>query len=130
MKTKTMEEIRNYLLENPSERLEICKQINSYDGSMDFTNIAYIEELAETMNAYELARAIIYGDVNNIDGLVRFNGYGNLESVDEYDLESESKDYIEEIINHIDEYEFQNISNLDLECLYDDYEYLENEEEN
>ena len=122
MKTKTQEAIRNYLLENPSERLQICNEIDSYDGSMEFTRTTTIEELAETMDAYELARAIIYGEVNSIEDDVRFNAYMNLESVTSYDLEDESEKYIDEIIEHIEEYEFQNINNIDLENLYDDYE--------
>ena len=36
MKTKTQEVIKEYLLENPSKRLEICNEIDSYDGSMEF----------------------------------------------------------------------------------------------
>ena len=122
MKTKTQEAIRNYLLENPSKRLQICKEIDSYDGSMEFTRTTTIEELAETMYAYELARAIIYGEVNSIEDDVRFNAYMNLESVTSYDLEDESEGYIDEIIEHIEEYEFQNINNIDLENLYNDYE--------
>lgn len=122
MKSKTIEVIKNYLLENPEERLQICKEIDSYDGSMEFTRTTTIQELAETMDAYELARAIIYGEVDNIDFDVRFNGYSNLESVTSYNLEDESESYIKEILDYIDDYGFQYINNIDLENLYDDYE--------
>ena len=122
MKTKTIEVIRNYLLENAEERLQICKEIDSYDGSMEFVRVTSIEELAETMDAYELARAIIYGNVVNVESEVRFNGYANLENVTSYDLQEESKEYIEEIIDYIDDYEFHYINNIDLENLYDESE--------
>ena len=122
MNTKTKQEIRNYLLENSSKRLELCKQINCFNNSMDFADTTTIQELAETMDTYELARAIIYGEVNSIEDDVRFNAYANLESVTTYDLEGESEDYIGKIIEHIDDYGFQHLNNIDLEILYDDYE--------
>lgn len=122
MNTKTKQEIKNYLLENPSKRLQICKQINCFNNSMDFVDTTTIQELAETMDAYTLAGAIIYGDVKNLDLPVKFDGYENLKSIYPYDLEDESESYIDEIIEHIDDYEFQHLNNIDLEILYDDYE--------
>ncbi len=122
MKTITQEAIKNYLLENPSKRLQICKEINSHRNSMDFVETTTIQELTETMDAYTLAGAIIYGDVKNLDLPVKFDGYANLKSIYICDLENESEDYISEIINYIDDYGFQYINNIDLENLYDDYE--------
>lgn len=122
MKTKTQEAIRNYLLENPSERLQICNEIDSYDGSMEFARTTTIEELSETMDAYELARAIIYGEVDNIDFDVRFNAYSNLESVTSYDLEDESESYIQEILDYIEENGVEEFTNEDLESLYNESE--------
>ena len=122
MNTKTIEVIKNYLLENPSERLQICKEIDSYDGSMEFTRTTTIEELAETMDAYKLARAIIYGNVVNVESEVRFNGYANLENVTSYDLEDESESYIEEILDYIEENGIEEFTNIDLENLYNESE--------
>ena len=122
MKSKTIEVIKNYLLENPEERLQICKEIHSHRNSMDFVEITTIQELAETMNAYELARAIIYGDVDNIDLPVKFDGYANLKSIYICDLENESEDYISEIINYIDDYGIDEFTNIDLENLYNESE--------
>ena len=122
MKTKTRNVIENYLLENPEERLQICKEIDSYDGSMDFVRTTTIEELAETMNAYELARAIIYGNVDNVDFDVRFNAYSNLENVTSYDLENESESYIQEILEYIEENGIEEFTNIDLENLYNESE--------
>ncbi len=111
MKTKTVEIIRNYLLENPSKRLQICKEINSHKNSMDFVETTTIQELAETMDAYTLAGAIIYGDVKNLDLPVKFDVYANLKSVTSYDLKDESENYIQEIINYIDDYEYESSEN-------------------
>ena len=75
-------------------------------------------------SAYELARSIIYGDVTNIEDEVRYNGYGNLESVESYDLEEKSADYITEIIDFIDSNGFSYLNCDELEEVY-----LESEEE-
>lgn len=128
MREKTRELMREWLLENEDERLNICKEINSYDGSMDFSDIYYIEDLADFTKAYDLARAIIYGEVSSIEDPVRYNGYGNLESVDEYELKSESENYIEEIIDFIDSNGFSDIYCDELEELYNNEEE-ETEEE-
>ena len=122
MKSKTIEVIKNYLLENPEERLQICKEIYSYDGSMEFVRTTTIEELAETMDAYELARAIVYGNVDSMGSDVRFNAYLNLENVTDYNLEDESESYIQEILDYIEENGIEEFTNIDLENLYNESE--------
>lgn len=97
MREETRELLKNWLEENGEDRLTICREINSYDGSMDWADTYDLEELASCTDAYELARSIIYGNVTNIENEVRYDGYMNLENVDEYDLEKESADYITEI---------------------------------
>ena len=88
------------------ELLAMCQEANSYDGSFDFCQIYDIEELAENMDAYELARAIIYGDVHGVVDPVRFNAYGNLETVNTYMLAQEIKDYyLEDLANWLEEHE-------------------------
>jgi len=122
MNEKLVEEIREYLLENSEERLDICRQINDHDGSMDFSDAIDLEEVASYTDAYELARSIIFGNVKNVEDLVRYNGYDNLESVSEDELEEESKDYINEIIKFIKSYGTQYIYNSDLEEMIEDIE--------
>lgn len=54
----------------------------------------------------EVARAVCYGDYNYMDAYVKFNAYGNLESVNEWEYEKEIQDYKDEIIEaYIDLYE-------------------------
>ena len=91
MREETRKLLKNWLKENSEERLNICKSINSYDGSMDFSDFTYIEDLAEYTDAYELARSIVYGNVTNIEEPVRYNGYANLENIDEYEIEEEGE---------------------------------------
>ncbi len=88
------------------ELLAMCQEANSYDGSFDFCQIYDLEELAENMDAYELARAIIYGDVHGIVDPVRFNGYGNLETVNSYMLVQDIRDYyLEELADWLENHE-------------------------
>jgi len=122
MREQTIEVMRTWLEENAEERLNICKSINSYDGSMDFCDTQDLEDIASYMDAYELARAIIYGNVSNIENEVRFNGYGNLESVDNYDLEKESADYITEIIDFVESNGFSDLYCDELEEVYNESE--------
>ena len=129
MREETREAMKTWLEENAEERLNICKSINSYDGSMDWADSFDLEELASWTNSYDLARAIIYGNVTNIEDEVRYNGYGNLESVDSYDLEKESADYIEEIIDFIDSNGFSDLYCDELEEIFEESENEEEEEE-
>lgn len=80
-----------------------------------------IEEVCDFMSGYELARAIIYGDVTNVVDPVRFNAYGNLENVTEYELEQEALDYIEDLLDFMKQHPNE-IDNDDL------LEILEGEE--
>ena len=122
MREQTIEAMKTWLEENAEERLDICKSINSYDGSMDFSDFTYIEDLAEYTDAYELARSIVYGNVTSIENPVRYNGYANLENVYEYEIEEESENYISEIIDFIDSNGFSNLYCDELEEIYNESE--------
>lgn len=116
------EKATQYLQENTSELLQACKDANSYNGQFDFCDYYEdIEEVCDFMSGYELARAIIYGDVTNVVDPVRFNAYGNLENVTEYELEQEALDYIEDLLDFMKQHPNE-IDNDDL------LEILEGEE--
>lgn len=117
--------IREYLNNNSEERLAICRDINAYNGSMDFCDTWDLEDLCnDTNNTYEIVRAIIYGDVENTNDPVKYNVYGNLESVSEYDLERESEDYIDEIIEFIDRHGTRYITDsAEIEDILENEEY-------
>lgn len=106
------------------ELLALFKECNGWDGSFDFTDVWDIEELCSCCDSYEIVRAIIYGDVRNVNDNVRFNSYGNLETVDEYDLYNECEDNIDELI----EWLLDNSCHIDLDY-YIDVDGLEEDEE-
>ena len=99
-----MENLIEYLKENATtdELLEMTQSVNSYNGALDY--LYYYEndeDFFETMfqTKDEVARAVCYGDYNYTDDYVKFNAYGNLESVSEWELEEKLNEYKEEIID-------------------------------
>ena len=111
------EKATQYLQENTNELLQACRDANSYNGGFEFCDAYDIDEVCSFMSGYDLARAIIYGDVTNIVDPVRFNAYGNLETVNEYELEQEALDYIEELLDFIEQYPGEIINSDLLEIL-------------
>ena len=114
------EEIKNYLLNHLDEIGDIIIEINSIDSSLDY--LEYYENDEEFFNMFfpnnpmEAVRSSYYGNYNYCDKYVRFNGYGNLESFNDYDLEKEYKEYINEIVKALIEH-YQQISICDDELI-------------
>ena len=114
------EEIKNYLLNHVDEIGDIIIEINSIDGSLDY--LEYYENDEEFFNTYfynnptEAVRSAYYGDYNYCDKYVKFDGYGNLKSVDDYGLEKEYKDYIDDITKSLIDH-YQQISICDDELI-------------
>ena len=98
---KNYENIKNYLLNHIDEIGGIISDINSIDGSLDY--LEYYENNEEFFNTFfynnptEAVRRSFYGDDNYCDNWVKFDGYGNLKSVNDYELENEYRDYIDDI---------------------------------
>lgn len=102
---KNYEEIKNYLLNHIDVIGEIVSEINCLDGSLEF--LEYWENDEEFFNTFffnnpmEAVRSSFYGDYNFCDKYVKFDGYGNLKSVDDYEIEKEYQYYIDDIINSL-----------------------------
>ena len=88
---KATEQVINLINEMDRDELiqlnnEYCQSINAFDDEVrfnddDFLNTFFDKDLSG------LARAITYGDYRYSDELVRFNGYGNLESFNYFGTE-------------------------------------------
>ena len=117
---KIYEEIKNYLLNHVDEIGDIIIEINSIDGSLDY--LEYYENDEEFFNTFfynnpsEAVRSSYYGDYNYCDKYVKFDGYENLKSVDDYELEKEYKEYIDDITKSLIEH-YQQISICDDELI-------------
>jgi hypothetical protein len=100
-----VENVRAYLLDNVEELKSVVRELNSWDGSFDHLDFHdNDEEFFETYfsdRPMEAVRAAQYGDYNYSDEYVRFNGYGNLESLSGYQVEQEIKDEVDEIISEL-----------------------------
>lgn len=64
-------------------------EVESFDE--DFFNMHYEN------NPYEAARAVHFGTINWSDEYIRFNGYGNLESLSESQIVEEAENAAEDI---------------------------------
>ena len=128
MTEATFDAMREWLEDNPSARAEMCQAINSYDGSMDFAYVFEdIEDAIETLDidAVEAARKTFFGNVDNWYNAVYINAYGNFADAGpdaQSYVEDMSEDYIDEIIEFIDNNgfdEFEYVDGIDeLEEIY------------
>lgn len=121
-----LERIKEYLLDNEDVLKDVVREINSYNGALDYLD--YFENDEEFFSMFftdpmEAVRATQYGDYNFTDDYVRFNAYGNLDSCDEWALLEDLKDNIDEIIEQL----IENANNLYLDNELT--EILEDEEE-
>lgn len=94
------------------EQLELMvREMNAWDGSFD--NLAVYENDDEFFQIFfeskvmEAVRAVSYGDYNYMDAYVRFNGYGNIESLSErewhQELEDEADDIVEQYLEMVED---------------------------
>ena len=93
---------------NKVEKLMIMVQeVNSWDGSLEnlevWENGDDFFEMMYPDSAYEVARAIHFGDYNFMHEFVTTDGYGNLLSYSEWEYEEEISAYEEEIIERYKE---------------------------
>ena len=82
--------------------MDIVGQLNSLNGSFETYTLYDMDDFNEIMEGYtptELAERIFFGDFNINDDYFYFNGYGNLESITEYDMEGHFEPIIDEIID-------------------------------
>ena len=133
MKEKKYESIIEYLKNNVDTIRELVSECNGWNGSLeDYDYYENDEEFFQTFfynKVEEAVRATYYGDYKYMDAYVRFNAYGNLTSVSEYEYEKELQDGVEEIFDAW--YELYQDNNVDT---YDDnfkslIEDLDDEEE-
>ncbi len=82
---------------------ELVQQVNSYDGSLEgYAAYDFDDDFFDTYfegKPMEAVRATFFGNVQNwSDEYIRFNGYGNLESLSDYRYDKELQAAADEII--------------------------------
>ena len=94
------EKLKELFTEDTDLLVEVTRSLNSWHGGWDFVDTWDLEELCACYdNHYEVVRAVIYGNVTNCMDDVRYDGYGNLESVTEYDVIDDCLADIDSIID-------------------------------
>lgn len=117
------EKVISYLEELSNKTLltmwnEYCQE-ECYDDYI--YNIEEFDEIMQNEDPYDIARQVYYGDFCPVCDYFKFNGYGNLKSIDEFELQEYI--YLSDLADYIirNDYDF---NDLDLR------EILDNEEEN
>lgn len=100
--------IRSYVEQlSGSELADLLQYMNSYDGSFEESTYYDMDSFDEFMSNYtpsEIARMIHFGEFNPNDDYFRFDGYGNLESLDWQEISDEAESLESDIINHLANY--------------------------
>ena len=106
----TREQAITTYVENLSkgELVELLQHMNAYDSCFDdcvYYDMAEFDDFMSNYSPMEIAQMIFFGnDFNPNDDYFRFNGYGNLESANWYDVEDEAEDLKDDIIDHLVNY--------------------------
>ena len=77
--------------------LRLFRDANIYDGSFDFVDAFdsdYIDDYLCDMKPYDIMCRVVFGKVETVNAMFRFNAYGNLESVSEWELRQECRESI------------------------------------
>ena len=130
-KEMLLNEIKELLLNDMDTLRDVVRELDGWNGCLDYLNVYNNDEeffdIFFANNPAEVARAIYYGDFNYNDEYIKFNGYGNLETLSEYDYEELLKENVEEVIDCLIKYvEHISIDNEELDDLLS--QYFEDEE--
>ena len=138
MTKEKITKVTEYLNDNLNVAVDVAREINSWDGSFPEFDTVDLQEfvswfLYDTNKATELVEIIL----NSLDNLssdtetIRVTDYREIEEITDEDLENEVVDYIDEIVERLDELYPSHITiwDSDLEELLDEEEEEEEEEE-
>lgn len=99
---------------------EYCQATNCFDD--EIFDMDMFDEIMHGQDPWWIACRIFYGDFNPNDDYFTFNAYGNLKSINEYNI----KDYIyiDDIIDHIIDNN-DALYNDDIQAILDEFEAIE-----
>ena len=130
-KEMLLNEIKELLLNDMGTLRDAVSELNSWNNCLDYLIVYENDEEFFDMffkgRPAEVARAIHYGDFNYNDEYIKFNAYGKLKTLSEYDYEELLKENVEEVIDCLIKYvEHISIDNEELDDLLS--QYFEDEE--
>lgn len=99
MKNKIKEMLKN----NEYLTMDIVGKLNSLNGNFEnyvlYDMCCDFDEMMEGYTPTELAQRIFFGDFNPNDNYFYFNGYANLESINEWEMQGHFEPIIDEIVD-------------------------------
>ena len=136
MTKEKITKVTEYLNDNLDVAVDVAKEINGWDGSFPEFDTVDLQEfvswyLYDTTKAAELVE-IILNSLDNLSSdteMIRVTDYREIEEITDEDLENEVVDYIDEIVERLDELYPHSVSvwDSDLEELLDEEEEEEEE---
>ena len=100
-----IEKIKEFLLNNSEEIKNVIAEIYNWNGSLAglevFDNDEYFFNDIFYGSKYDLVEKIANGNYRIEDDLVRFDCYGDIESLNKREYEEELKENIDEIIEEL-----------------------------
>lgn len=107
---------------------ELVNEVNGWDDSLESYQVYDFDD--DFFDTYfegkpeEAARATFFGNIENwMDEYIRFNGYGNLESLSDYQYQRELLAGADEIIERALELGYESV--IDLKEILTQYDLLE-----
>ena len=84
----------------------MASEVNGWDGSLE--NLEYYEmnQFNELMSGHDpefIARIIFFGNFNPTHDYFRFDGYGNIETISNWELERVMEDWADDIVERYKE---------------------------
>ena len=106
--------------------MDIVGQLNSLNGSFETYVLYNMDDfdmvIGESYTPTELAQRIFFGDFNINHDYFYFNGYANLESIYEWEMEDHFEPILDEIIDSmLYNYDDLYIDDNNLNCLVGEY---------
>ncbi len=101
-----MRDLKSFLLSNLFELRYVVEEINDWNGSLDYlevyeNNEDFFEDRLYYASRYDLIKRVANGNYRVEDDLVRFDCYGDLESLDEWEYEQELEENIDDIVKKL-----------------------------
>lgn len=98
--------IKSYVEQLSGDDLaNLLQTMNAYDGCCEestYYDMDAFDDFLSNATPLEIASMIFYGDgFNPNDEYFRFDGYGNLESLDWKEISDEAEDLVDDILDHL-----------------------------
>lgn len=92
--------VKEWLIDNPDEMEDLAQQLDSWDGRFELpVPFDDPEDFFDTYfkTKWDAVRAVMFGDVHHSDEYIKFNGYGNLKSLSQWEYDEEIADCANDI---------------------------------